>query len=393
MTIRTSVRSLAVSLIAVGLTACGEKVDCNSSTVKKNALEIIQSHLDLDPVYNQIKPAMSDEPKLENIKTIDTDKDRKQAQCSGSYSITYNEKRRSVDVAYDLAYLEDKDDTEVMVGVKDIQFWLFKLKLNEPPIKNGEEKVYDGSGRLKQILCWKNNRQDSTQEFYNPENGALVSKINMATGKKEGTEKHWSSDGQHLIAEVNWLNGKKEGSEKRWTSDGTQLMVDLNWVEGKKNGTEKSIREKDGKLMTDVVWKDGKATGFISSDEISLIPPHGPGAYTTTQFKDGLKNGPQKTYDGARGEEYLQKVENFKDDKLDGLVQHFNGDGELESEALYSEGNFVRKNETEAEKRRTCITGWRTNFRREGGVFYGGWDHDLERKWESWCKEGRLPPA
>jgi len=381
MNARFLAHSLLISLSAVALTACGSKVDCNSSAVKKDALDIIQSHLDRDPVFNQMKPAMTGEATIESIKTVDTENDGKQSQCVGSYTLTYNEKPRSIDVSYNLAYLEDKKDTEVRVGIEDIKLWLFKLKLTEPPIKNGEEKVYDGAGRVNEILRWKNNQQDGIQEFYNPENNALAGKLNMVAGKKEGSEKQWTPDGQKLIADINWVNNQKEGSEKRWAPDGEQLVVDLNWVHGKKNGTEKRVRENDRKLMTDVVWKDDKATGFISSD--------GPGPYTTTQFKDGLKDGPQKSYDTYMGKEYLEKIENFKDDKLDGLTQQFNSDGKVIAETLYSEGRFVRKNATEADKFHACVDGWSAKFRTERG--WNMVSDNTRREWESWCKDGKFP--
>ncbi len=353
MNIQNGVPALLMSLIAVGLTGCGEKVDCNSSAVKKDVLEIIQSHLNNDSSYNQMRLAITGDPKLENIKTVDADKDRKQAQCMGTYSFTYNEKPRSFDFTYNLAYLEDKGEIEVRVVMRDILGKMIGLGIVEGPIKNGEEKKVEGN--VVAVRQWKKGREDGVQKFYNRETNALVH-------------------------EYNAVAGKKDGSEKKWTSDGQQLVVDLNWVDGKKNGTEKRIREKDGKLMTDVVWKDDKATGFITFDHATNSD------YTTTQFKDGLKNGPQKSY-STHPTEYLYRIENFKDDKLEGLVQNFNSYGELTSESIYSEGVFVRKNETESDRNIKCVDLWVTNYRSKG------WQVDNAKRFEfeSWCKEGKLP--
>lgn len=431
MNIQTGVRGLLVSLVAVGLTACGAKVDCNSSAVKKDALEIIQSHLNNAVWYNEMKLAITGDPKLENIKTVETDKDKKQAQCQGTYSLTYNEKPRSIDFIYNLAYLEDKGETEVRVVVRDVQGGLMGLAMTERPIKNGEEKS-ENNGFLV-VRHWKNGLQDGVQEIYDRDTKALTHQSNWIAGKKNGTEKEWTRDGNQLISEVNWLNDEKSGPEKRWTSDG-KLITDLVWADDKKSGVEQELRDgqpaaeinwKDGKknglerkwsrtqlvaeitwvngekqgsekrwtsdaqLITDLVWADGKATGFATiGNDGSFLDGWRKHPYTIVQFKDGLKNGPQKTYDNTTTvREFISRVENFKNDKLDGLAQRFDSRGGVIYELRFSQGNIVLENTADAQGLKACKELWVSHHRYTGSsVNQQGTD------WEALCRQGKLPP-
>ncbi|CAJ5232778.1 lipoprotein [Burkholderia pseudomallei] len=343
MTIQIGVSTVLMSLVAVGLTACGGKVDCNSSDVKKDALEIIQSNLNNAVWYNEMKLAITGEPKLENIKTVDTENDGKQAQCRGTYSTTYNEKPRSIDVSYNLAYLEDKKETEVRVIVGDVQAGLMGLVLSERPIKNGEEKIYDTYNQnLVAVRHWNKGLEDGEQEFYDRNTKSLIHQYTVISGKKEGSEKGWGPD---------------------------------------------------RKLTTDLTWKDGKATGFTSIDESGNI------GHTITQLKDGLKEGPRKTYSTSHNGEYLAKVENFKNDQLDGLTQQYDEQGKVVFEVLYKQDQLALDDGATARTLNTCVQGWADNYRRTWSTSYSQKEEMDQRisyeqpEWESRCKKGILPPA
>lgn len=342
MNIQTGVRSLLVSLVAVGLTACGAKVDCNSDAVKRDALEIIQSHLNKAVWYNEMKMAITGDPKLENIKTVDADKNGKQAQCKGAYSLTYNEKQRSTDFIYNLAYLEDKGNTEVRVVVQDVQGGLMGLAMSERPIKNGEEKIYDiYNNNLISVRHWNKGREDGRQEYYNRNNKTLVHQYDA-------------------------VDGTKVGSEKRWSSDGT--------------------------LITDLVWTNGKATGFMftrgDTASIDNVTP-----YTITALKDGLKDGPQKTYSSSHNGIYVNIVANFKEGKQDGTTQHFNDRGEAIFEVLYSQDSLVLDDATTARSLNACVEGHMARYLENG---MGRYDNDAMREskrrdYQLGCQNGRLP--
>ena len=295
---------------ALLLQGCGSKVDCNGSKVKEDAIAIIQSNLAPMPWYQQIGGALSGSPELTNIKTTSRNDDIKQATCNATYSVTYNSKPREFEVTYYLAYLADKSETEVKVGLDSIFNGYVRMVNAEPPIKNGEEKILNPkTGNLQHTIEWKNNVQDGTEKIFNP-----------TTGK--------------LIAEIHVVNGQKAGSEKRWNDDGSVLLIDLNWADGKATGFQKRY-DATGKLITDLTLKDGKATGFQTVGNLSS-------QYDEFNWKDGQYDGVHKAYamDGSTGKMFLRKTETYKEGKLDGLVQLFDESGkeELDMRETYKDG-------------------------------------------------------
>ncbi len=118
-------------IITLLLQGCGTKVDCNDSKTKNTALEIIHSHLISAVWYREMSAALSS-PELKNIKTTFRNDELKQCQCSGTYSFTYNGKQREIDVAYELAYLQDKGETEVKVDVNSVKAGLMAIAMREP---------------------------------------------------------------------------------------------------------------------------------------------------------------------------------------------------------------------------------------------------------------------
>ena len=298
------------------LQGCGNKVDCNSEKTKTDAIAIIQSNLAPMPWYQQIGGALSGSAELTNIKTTSRNDDIKQATCSATYSFTYNGKPREFEVTYYLAYLADKSETEVKVGLDRIVGSFVGMVNAEPPIKNGEEKIIDPkTGNLQHTIEWKNNVQDGTEKIYNPSTNKLIGEIHVA-------------------------NGQKVGSEKRWNTDGTVLLIDLYWVDGKATGFQKQYNASGDKLTTDLTFKDGKATGFQTVSTRSS-------EYEEFSFKDGQYDGAHKVYamDGVTGKMFLRKTENYKAGKLDGPVQLFDesGNEETDMRETYQDGVKVAK--------------------------------------------------
>ena len=127
------------------LQGCGNKVDCNGSKVKENAIEIIQSHLNNAAWYKDISFALSGSPELTNTKTLSQNQELKQAECSATYSFNYNGKSREIPVSYYLAYLEDKGEVEVKVAVDSVKAGIMGIAMTERPIKSGDEKTPDSA--------------------------------------------------------------------------------------------------------------------------------------------------------------------------------------------------------------------------------------------------------
>lgn len=292
------------------LQGCGTHVDCNGGKVKADAIAIIQSNLMTMPWYQQIGGALSGSPELTNIKTTSRNDDTKQGVCSATYSFTYNGKPREFEVTYYLAYLADKSETEVKVGLDSIVARFIGMVNAEPPIKNGEEKIIDPkTGNVQHIIEWKDNVQDGVERIYNPNTKALIGEIHV-------------------------VKGQKAGSEKRWNDDGSVLLIDLEWVDGKATGFQKQY-DAAGKLSTDLTFKDGRGTGHQTVSTRSS-------EYEEFNLQNGQYEGVHKVYamDGTTGKMFLRKTDNYKAGKLDGLVQVFdeNGKEEMDMRETYQDG-------------------------------------------------------
>jgi antitoxin component YwqK of YwqJK toxin-antitoxin module len=339
MKIHAYLRFLLVPLLALGLTACKGKVDCNDGSVKEDALEIIQSNLDKAVWYNEMKLAITGTSTLENIKTEHAAESGKRAECSATYLMTYNGKERSFNVEYELAYLEDKKETDVAVGIGAIQGGLMNMAASERPVKNGEEKLYGPNNKdLLVLRHWKNGREDGIQEFY-------------------------SSATKSLIHQYTAQDGIKVGAEKAWLPDGT--------------------------LITDLVWKDGKADGSMRVDGSGNFYLHSLTPYTTVQLKNGVKEGPQRTFGSSHDGFYVSKVEHFKDGTLDGPTEHFDAAGEVVLHLQYSQGEMVM-DEATTRSIAACIQGWEDRYRNSWSGDKGQLDRiEYQRPdWESRCKKG-----
>ncbi|WP_410497719.1 toxin-antitoxin system YwqK family antitoxin [Chitinibacter sp. S2-10] len=313
---------------------CFSSVDCNSSDAKDTALRVIANELDKAAWYQDVKLALEGTPLLEDIKTISKSDSPKAVVCQANYSFTYNGKPHSINVDYDVSYLEDKGDIEVAVAANDLKSRLIAIATVEAPIKNGEQIVTDPSTRqMAKKLNWKNNKLEGVQELYNPSN-------------------------QAMIAQIHYVNGQKDGEEKGWSEDGQTQLVALNWVNGKPTGYEKRLFE--GKVVTDIQWKDGLQNGVRSDHTITT------GVYTEMPYKNGLKDGIAKVYEYlhrdstsavlARTDPYVKDIlhgirktysgngtvvseEPFVNGKLEGLAKSYNENGSVSMEVTYVAGN------------------------------------------------------
>jgi antitoxin component YwqK of YwqJK toxin-antitoxin module len=274
-----------LGILGGGLTGCGTKIDCNGNQVKEDVITIVQENLKSAAWYKEMEPAISGEPSITEVKTLSKNDELKQAQCAAQYTFTYNSSERKVDVGYNLSYLQDKKEVQVLATADQVKTGVMQLAMSEAPIKNGTQKIYDEK-----------------------------------TGK--------------LVQSIEWKNNVKDGNQKMWTADGETLIADIKWIDGKSNGWEKHP-DKSGKIITDLVWKEGKATGF----QTTMYIDGSPSEYFT--LKDGLRNGPHKQYGiGSPGQSDLVLEDSYKDDKLDGLQRKYYN-GKVEQEIMYKDGQIV----------------------------------------------------
>jgi hypothetical protein len=115
------VATAAIFLTLFFLGGCTSDVsDCNNSSVKESALDIIDSHLNQMPWYHEIRPNLS-KIEISNIKTTSINKEIKEKMCEAKYSASFFDKEIKIDFPYKLSYLEDKKDTEVSVNLEPIK--------------------------------------------------------------------------------------------------------------------------------------------------------------------------------------------------------------------------------------------------------------------------------
>jgi antitoxin component YwqK of YwqJK toxin-antitoxin module len=339
MSMQTNLRFLLIPMLALGLTACSGKVDCNDSDVKDDALEIIQSHLNSAQWYKDIELALTDTPSIKDIKEVEIDKNGKHAQCRATYLMTYNGKQRPLEFNYNLSSFEDKKGTEVLVGVGDIQSALMGIVMYEPPRKNGEEKLYRQDKTLYMVRHWKNGREEGMQESY-------------------------AIDGQTVVRQYEAVAGTKVGVEKGWTPDGT--------------------------LINELTWKDGKATGHMYADNSFTFSTLGQAAGWFIQLKDGQKDGTQKKFSTSRQGVYVERIENYKDGKLEGPTQNFDSDGNVFLHRQFHDGELVR-DEATASSLAACVSAreehelnsWNKSF------VANNIDH-MRKEWDYDCSKGLI---
>lgn len=325
---------MSVLLLAMGLQGCAPKIDCNGDQVKKDVVTIVQEGLDKAVWYKEVALALSGNASISDIKTVSKNDELKQAQCTAQYTFTYNKTQRQVEVEYNLSYLQDKKEVQVLAGADQVKTGIMQIVMREVPVKNGTQKIYNEAGKLVQSIDWKDN--------------------------------------------------KKDGSQKIWTADGATLVADLTWLDGRSNGWEK-YPDSSGKIITDLVWKDGMATGYQTATYAIGTPSE----YVT--LKDGKKNGPHRRYQlVSPGEDGLTLEDNYKDDKLDGLQRKY-WNGKIEQETMYKDGVVVAGGQdagaaaapgkSAADK---CVDQKIDAFHKESGMD-APINHDVLEEWTAQC--------
>lgn len=277
---------VALCLIGLVLQGCSQKVDCNGDKVKEDVLTILKENLDKAVWYKEAELAFTEKRVVDEVKTTSKNEGLKTASCSAQYEFTYNNTERKVAVDYDLSFLEDKKEVQVLADANAVKAGIMQLLMAQAPIKNGTQKIYDPK-----------------------------------TGK--------------LVQSIEWKDNQRDGNQKMWLADGTTLVADINWIHGKSNGWEKHPDD-SGKIITDLTWKDGLETGYQTLFLINGSPM----SYTT--FKDGKKNGVHKIFSTMSGsaDSYASVEDNYKDGVLDGLQKTYY-DGKLEKETIYKDGQVV----------------------------------------------------
>jgi len=102
------------------LTGCGSPLTCNDSDAKEQVLVVIDSHLEGARWFQEMKPGLGDR-EIAGISTTDANEDLGRYSCTATYTFEFKGKTRDTSFSYDLNYLEDKGESEVLVDVNTIK--------------------------------------------------------------------------------------------------------------------------------------------------------------------------------------------------------------------------------------------------------------------------------
>ncbi len=182
-----------------------------------------------------------------------------------------------------------------------------EIKVNDSILKNvydGEVIVYQQNGMKQRVEHWKNFKKNGPVESFSSRTGELYQRENYTNDLKDGVEERWDKEGMlnyqafFEIVEVDKkLVSQQVGTETRW---------------------------KDGKLLTTTEWKNGLKNGFHNS-----YFPNGK-LEMTMLLKDGVLNGKYQSFyeNGALKEDFTYQS-NGKDYKYIGWNKTYDRNGNL----------------------------------------------------------------
>ena len=107
-------------VLILALAGCSDALTCNDSDAKDQVAEVIDSHLEGAVWYREMKPELGDID-ISGISTTEANEDLGRYSCSATYTLEYKGKTKEVEFSYDLNYLEDKDESEVLVDVDTVK--------------------------------------------------------------------------------------------------------------------------------------------------------------------------------------------------------------------------------------------------------------------------------
>lgn len=256
--------------------------------------------------------------------------------------------------------------------------------------KKNKARFYHINGRLMGRGNYIDQKKDSTWLYYD-DREILSHEENYMHGKREGISRVFYLDGS-VAEEKNYRNNVENGPCKQWYPEG-KLKYEANYLDGNpegkvthyhyngqikstglyqyavKNGEWISYNE-DGSVFMSETYKKGELATL--KKENGLFTTQYPSGNTKEEFtySNGLKNGafkeffdkaaePDSTSSGFWEPEKMynentdfmeqtftkpQKIKttgNYKNDKLDGEVNHFDINGKLEKTDFYRDGELI----------------------------------------------------
>lgn len=107
-------------LSVIALSGCSNALKCNDSGAKSQVLEVIDSHLEDARWYQDMKSDLG-KRSIFGINTTRENKDLGRYACSATYTFEYKGKVKEAEFSYELKYLEDEDETQILVDVNTVK--------------------------------------------------------------------------------------------------------------------------------------------------------------------------------------------------------------------------------------------------------------------------------
>jgi len=226
----------------------------------------------------------------------------------------------------------------------------YVLKEN-PEIKQGGY-IYKFKGKAQVTGQFENNQQ-SGEWIYTPGKEIKI-KGNYSNGKKVGAWEYYMND--HLISVMHYENGLLHGPSRGYYENG-QLACELNYKYDQKDGT-KILYNQDGSIENSIDFKNGKIHGSYKSYsnkngellfeiKYNESVPCDLSIYTSDKeniiYDGDLKNGTGKfiEYFFSENKKNISSITNYVNYKLNGQVQFYSVNGELNIRGQYKEGFLI----------------------------------------------------
>jgi len=221
--------------------------------------------------------------------------------------------------------------------------------------KDSTWQYFTKSNQLKSIENWKKGVKDGEEITYYAE-GAITEKIEWKDGKREGVWEQYFKNGKPKVIGA-YIEDQFEGMLTYYYPDGKK-EIEGKYIEGLRDGTWYYYNE-DGSIYMQTLYsvgkviKEKKETGLFSEyaadnvllSEINYVKGKKEGAFKI--YHEGAEWVIEPTFDEKMNETYNKQVLKghhlkmtglYKDDKLNGIVKHYNRAGQFVREEHYVGG-------------------------------------------------------
>ncbi len=194
--------------------------------------------------------------------------------------------------------------------------------------KNGKVKTTHANGVKASQGKVKNYQKNGSWKYWN-EKGILVKQATYKNDVLNGPYVELYSAKQKAN-EGNYAAGQKNGNWNEWYTDGKQRSQ-TNYLNGQYNGTQKFWFE-NSNLREESVYQNGilvsRKTFFYNGRKRKV-----------ETYSNGMREGEWREYDETSSDTLPALIEQYRDDKLNGLVQRYKN-GRMTEEANYLNGRL-----------------------------------------------------